>query len=112
MERFENLSEAIDRFQECRGTISEYSDDSARTTLGISVSGAEFDILHVRQDKNCLVQDFTQMETPLSSNQFLQDLQTIADTVGFDNTRVHREMTPEEVKAFVKERFAYQLRMD
>lgn len=87
----------------------EYSDDKARATLGASVGGVEFDVLHVREGKNYLVHDFTEIKAAQESRQFLEDLQTIHDVIGFDKIRIHREMTPEEVKNFVKQRFQYQL---
>ena len=38
------------------------------------------------------------------------DLQTLYHKVGFDKVRVHREMSPEEIKDFVKQRFKHQLK--
>ena len=40
----------------------------------------------------------------------MEDLQTLNHEVGFDKVRVHRDMSPEEIKDFVKQRFEYQLK--
>lgn len=40
----------------------------------------------------------------------MDDLQTLSDSIGIDKVRVRREMTPEEVKDFVKQRFEHQLK--
>ena len=37
-------------------------------------------------------------------------MQTLSDSIGIDKVRVHRDMTPEEVKDFVKQRFEHQLK--
>lgn len=37
-------------------------------------------------------------------------MQTLSDSIGIDKVRVHRDMTPEEVKDFVKRRFEFQLK--
>lgn len=109
LERFDSLTKAMKKFAEYRAKDMEYSDDKARATLGVSVGGIEFDVLHVREGKNYLVHDFMQIKAAQESKQFLKDLQTIHDVIGFDKIRIHREMTPEEVKDFVKQRFQYQL---
>ena len=109
LERFDSLTKAMKKFAEYRAEDMEYSGDKARATLGVSVGGIEFDVLHVREGKNYLVHDFMQIKAAQESRQFLEDLQTIHDVVGFDKIRIHREMTPEEVKDFVKQRFQYQL---
>lgn len=40
----------------------------------------------------------------------MDDLQMLSDSIGIDKVRVHRDMTPEEVKDFVKQRFEHQLK--
>lgn len=110
LERFEDISEAMDVFQTYRGKDVQYSDDKARTTFGFSVHGIEFDVIHVRNNKNVLSLDFTNSSAAKESKHFMNDLQTLSDHIGIDKVRVHRDMSPEEVKDFVRRRFEYQLK--
>ena len=110
LERFESLPEAMAKFTEYRGKETEDKSDMARATLGFSVNGSEFDLIHVRNHENCLSLDFTHSRTAEESSRFMEDLQTLNHEVGFDKVRVHREMSPEEIKDFVKRRFEYQLK--
>ena len=110
LERFDSISEAMEAFQAYRGKDAQYSDDKARTTFGVSVHGIEFDVIHVRNSENVLSLDFTHSSEAKESKRFMDDLQTLSDSIGIDKVRVHREMTPEEVKDFVKQRFEHQLK--
>ena len=110
LERFDSISEAMEAFQAYRGKDAQYSDDKARTTFGVSVHGIEFDVIHVRNNENVLSLDFTHSSEAKESRHFMDDLQTLSDSIGIDKVRVHREMTPEEVKDFVKKRFEHQLK--
>ena len=110
LERFDSISEAMEAFQAYRGKDAQYSDDKARTTFGVSVHGIEFDVIHVRNNENVLSLDFTHSSEAKESKHFMDDLQTFSDSIGIDKVRVHRDMTPEEVKDFVKQRFEHQLK--
>ncbi len=110
LERFESLPEAMAKFTEYRGKETEDKPDMTRATLGFSVNGSEFDLIHVRNHENCLSLDFTHSKAAVESSRFMEDLQTLNHEVGFDKVRVHREMSPEEIKDFVKQRFEYQLK--
>lgn len=110
LERFDSIFEAMEAFQAYRGKNAQYSDDKARTTFGVSVHGIEFDVIHVRNNKNVLSLDFTHSIEAKESKHFMDDLQTLSDSIGIDKVRVHRDMTPEEVKDFVKQRFEHQLK--
>ncbi|MDY6311922.1 MAG: YodL domain-containing protein, partial [Lachnospiraceae bacterium] len=110
LERFDSISEAMEAFQAYRGKDAQYSDDKARTTLGVSVHGIEFDVIHVRNNENVLSLDFTHSSEAKESKHFMDDLRTLSDSIGIDKVRVHRDMTPEELKDFVKQRFEYQLK--
>ena len=110
LERFDSISEAMEAFQTYRGKDVQYSDDKARTTFGVSVHGIEFDVIHVRNNENVLSLDFTHSSEAKESKHFMDDLQTLSDSIGIDKVRVHRDMTPEEVKDFVKQRFEHQLK--
>ena len=110
LERFDSISEAMEAFQAYRGKDAQYCDDKARTTFGVSVHGIEFDVIHVRNNENVLSLDFTHSSEAKESKHFMDDLQMFSDSIGIDKVRVHRDMTPEEVKDFVKQRFEYQLK--
>lgn len=110
LERFDSLPEAIAKFAEYQGKNVEDKPDMARATFGFNVNGSEFDLIHVRNHENCLSLDFTHSKAAGESSRFLGDLQTLYDEVGFDKVRIHREMSPEEIKDFVKQRFEHQLK--
>ena len=110
LERFDSLPEAMAKFTEYRGKEAEDKPDMARATLGFNVNGSEFDLIHVRNHENCLSLDFTHSKAAGESSRFMEDLQTLNHEVGFDKVRVHRDMSPEEIKDFVKQRFEYQLK--
>lgn len=110
LERFDSISEAMEAFQAYRGKDAQYSDDKVRTTFGVSVHGIEFDVIHVRNNENVLSLDFTHSSEAKKSKHFMDDLQTLSDSIGIVKVRVHRDMTPEEVKDFVKQRFEHQLK--
>ena len=110
LECFDSISEAMEVFQAYRGKDAQYSDDKARITFGVSVHGIEFDVIHVKNNENVLSLDFTHSSEAKESKHFIDDLQTLSDSIGIDKVRVHRDMTPEEVKDFVKQRFEHQLK--
>ncbi len=110
LERFDSISDAMEAFQAYRGKDAQYSDDKARTTFGVSVHGIEFDVIHVRNNENVLSLDFTHSNEAKESKHFMDDLQTLSDSIGIAKVRVHRDMTPEEVKYFVKQCFEHQLK--
>lgn len=110
LERFDSLPEAMEKFSEYQEKDAGDKEDAARATFGFSVNGMEFDVIHVRNKEKCLSLDFTHSKAAQESRQFMEDLQVLSDKIGFDKVRVHREMTPEEVKDFVKQRFEYQLK--
>lgn len=110
LKRFDSFTEAIAKFTEYQGKEAEDKPDMARATFGCNVNGSEFDLIHVRNHENCLSLDFTHSRAAEESKRFKDDLQTLYQEVGFDKVRVHREMSPEEIKDFVKQRFEYQLK--
>ena len=57
LERFESLPEAMAKFTEYRGKETEDKPDMARATLGFSVNGSEFDLIHVRNHDISLYMD-------------------------------------------------------
>lgn len=111
LERFDSFTDALEQFKNYREKDAQFSDteDKARTTLGFNVHGIEFDVIHARNNENVLSLDFTHSSEATQSNRFMDDLQILCNEL-VDKVRVHREMSPEEVKDFVKRRFEHHLR--
>ncbi len=108
LEHFDSFTEALDKFKAYREKDAQFHDDKARTTLGFNVHGSEFDVIHARNNENVLSLDFTYSSEAKQSNRFMDDLQILCNEL-IDKVRVHRDMTPEEVKDFVKKRFEHHL---
>ena len=108
VERFDNLAEAVARFKECREREDADQTGMTKAVFGFGINGKEFDVLHVKNNQNCVPLEFTQME--VESSRFKRDLQTLYDEVGFDRAEVFRERLPEETKDLVKELFEFQLK--
>ena len=110
LERFDSFEEALEQFKAYREKDAQFSDteDKARTTLGFNVHGIEFDVIHARNNENVLSLDFTHSSEAKQSNRFMDDLQILCNEL-VDKVRIHRDMSPEEVKDFVKRRFEHHL---
>ena len=110
LERFDSFTEALEQFKAYREKDAQFSDsdDKARTTLGFNVHGIEFDVIHARNNENVLSLDFTHSSEATQSNRFMDDLQILCNEL-VDKVRLHRDMSPEEVKDFVKRRFEHHL---
>lgn len=110
LERFDSFEEAVEQFKAYREKDAQFSDteDRARTTLGFNVHGIEFDVIHARNNENVLSLDFTHSSEAMQSNRFMDDLQILCNEL-VDKVRLHRDMSPEEVKDFVKRRFEHHL---
>ena len=108
LERFDSFTEALEKFKTYREKDAQFNDDKARTTLGFNVHGSEFDVIHARNNENVLSLDFTHSSETKHSDRFMDDLQILCNEL-VDKVRVHRDMSPEEVKDFVKKRFEHYL---
>lgn len=110
LERFDSFNEALEQFKAYREKDAQFSDseDKARTTLGFNVHGIEFDVIHARNNENVLSLDFSHSSEATQSNRFMDDLQILCNEL-VDKVRLHRDMSPEEVKDFVKRRFEHHL---
>ena len=108
LERFDSFTEALEKFKTYREKDAQFNDDKARTTLGFNVHGSEFDVIHARNNENVLSLDFTHSSETKHSDRFMDDLQILCNEL-VDKVRVHRDMSPEEVKDFVKKRFEHHL---
>lgn len=108
LERFDSFTEALEKFKAYREKDAQFNDDKARTTLGFNVHGSEFDVIHARNNENVLSLDFTHSSETKHSDRFMGDLQILCNEL-VDKVRVHRDMSPEEVKDFVKKRFEHHL---
>jgi antirestriction protein ArdC/predicted nucleotidyltransferase len=108
VQRFDNLVEAVARFKECRERENADQTDTTKAVFGFGINGKEFDVLHVKNNQNCVPLEFTQIE--VESSRFKRDLQALYDEVGFDRAEIFRERLPEETKDLVKELFEFQLK--
>ena len=108
LERFDSFTEALEKFKAYREKDAQFNDDKARTTLGFNVHGSEFDVIHARNNENVLSLDFTHSSETKHSDRFMDDLQILCNEL-VDKVRVHRDMSPKEVKDFVKKRFGHHL---
>ena len=108
VERFDSLAEAITKFKECREREDSDQTGMTKAVFGFGINGKEFDVLHVKNNRNCVPLEFTQNE--VENSRFKNDLQTLYQEVGFDRAEVYRERTPEETKDLVKELFEFQLK--
>ena len=107
-ERFDNLAEAVARFKECRGMENADQTDTTKAVFGFGINGKEFDVLHVKNNQNCVPLEFTQIE--VESSRFKSDLQALYDEVGFDRAEIFRERLPEETKDLVRELFEFTVK--
>lgn len=107
VERFGSLAEAVTKFKECREREDSDRTGMTKTVFGFGINGKEFDVLHVKNNLNCVPLEFTQNE--VENSRFRSDLQTLYQEVGFDQAEVYRERTPEETKDLVRELFGFQL---
>lgn len=108
VERFDSLAEAVARFKECREREDADQTDTTKAVFGFGINSKEFDVLHVKNNQNCVPLEFTQIE--VESSRFKSDLQALYDEVGFDRAEIFRERLPEETKDLVKELFEFQLK--
>ena len=108
VERFDSLAEAITKFKECREREDSDQTGMTKAVFGFGINGKEFDVLHVKNNQNCVPLEFTQNE--VENSRFKRDLQTLYQEVGFDRAEVYRERTPEETKDLVRELFEFQLK--
>ena len=108
VERFDSLAEAITKFKECREREDSDQTGMTKAVFGFGINGKEFDVLHVKNNRNCVPLEFTQNE--VKNSRFKNDLQALYQEVGFDRAEVYRERTPEETKDLVRELFEFQLK--
>ena len=92
IEFYDTYEQAVARFQELR-TEPYNSEDltGARLTFGIQREdppGAA-DLLHVRQGKNYLVDDYTRMDAVNQSPEAMEILKQMRKDLGFDRVRVY-----------------------
>lgn len=90
IEYFDMPHDAITRFEQLLGNSENaLCDDMAHLTMGISREDgmSAVDVLHVRDGKNCLIDDFTRASAVNTSRNALNILSEIADRVGFSHVR-------------------------
>ena len=98
LERFDNLEDALNKFIEYRNKKYNYSDDKAKTTMGVSSGMSEIDIIHVRNNENYLVSDFIHIPKFVESKEFLNDLSKLEVSIGFDKIRIYENKNGESIK--------------
>lgn len=98
IEYFDTIEGALKRFNELRNMPynaekalnTQTGQPMARLTLGMSTSSLAVDILHVRDNKNYLVQDFTSMPEMNTDRNFLDMLAKVTAEVGFERIIVYQ----------------------
>ncbi len=100
LERFDSQSDAIARFSEC---ISR--DDNVKSTFGLNVKGNEFDFVYAEGYNNTLSLDFTYNDHVLHNESFQKEFEELCYKLEVSRVKVHRMMSPDEVKDFTRQRF-------
>lgn len=98
LERFDTLREAVEKFKEYRNADYDYSDGKAKLTMGVSIGSSEVDILQVRNNSNCLVQDFMHFPRINTNKTFLSDMEKLHSAIGFDMIRLYSNDKGEKLK--------------
>ena len=98
LERFDNLGDAVSKFKEYRNNDYDYSDGKAKLTLGASIGMGEIDVLHVSNNENYLVSDFTGIPNFSENQYFLDDLLKLENSLGFDKIRLFKNEAGERLK--------------
>lgn len=110
LERFDNLSDAVSKFESYRYDLdNQKHDDAAHTVFGMNVNGSEFDLVFSKGDDNVLSLDFTYNEKVLRNEAFKSVIRDACIQLEVGKVRVHRNMKPDEVKDFTKTRFKAHL---
>ena len=89
--RYDSLDEAIKVFKDFRKNKYDYSDGKAKLVLGAKINNSEIDVVHVRNDKNYLVNDFSNIDTFSKNKEFLNNLSKISDQIGLDRVRIYEK---------------------
>ena len=104
--RFQELGPAIDMFKKYR--VEDYNKEHlvsnagleyARLTLGAKIGEQEIDVVHVRNDKNFLVQDFQLINAFNSNLYFIEAINKINKEIGLDFINVYRDPSKAEIEA-------------
>lgn len=109
LDRFDDLSDAVSEFMSVRNRISG-NDDTVETAFGVCVSDAEFDLVYAKNDECLLSLDFTQNESVKNNKAFKDVLKEVCNRLNVRNVRIHREMSPEEIKDFTNQKFKEHLK--
>lgn len=98
IEYFDTIEDALKRFNDLRNMPynaekalnAQTGQPMARLTLGMSSTNLAVDILHVRDNKNYLVQDFALMPEMNTDRNFLDTLAKVTAEVGFERIIAHQ----------------------
>ena len=102
IEFYDTYEQAAARFQELRSEPYNSEDlPGARLTFGVQREDppSAADLLHVRQGKNYLVDDYTRMASLNQSPEVMDILKQMRKDLGFDRVRVYEQgaMEPKDV---------------
>ena len=96
IERFDSFAAAKARFMELRrqdyNLEHSHQNDGepyARLTLGIEGRFGAYDIIHIRDDRNVLITDFTRDEEQLLDKPIFDVIGRISEEIGFDTVLEH-----------------------
>lgn len=95
IEYYDTLNEALERFQQLRPQAynAETGGSYAHLTFGMESAKAAADLLHVRENQNYLVDDFTRLPELNTDKTVLSALSETARTIGFDRIRTFHKGT-------------------
>lgn len=106
--RFDNLSDAVSEFMSIRQNIAR-SYNAVNTAFGMRVNDVEFDLVYAKAGDRLLSLDFTHNESVVNNKAFTDALKEVCIRLEVGKVRIHREMSPEEIKDFTNQRFKAHL---
>jgi len=91
--RYDNLELAVDTFKELKKDTSK----STSLALGVGIGDSDLDILHLKNNKNYLITDFTNVDKYINNEKFIQSLNYINTEIGFDTVTIHENNSSKDV---------------
>ena len=85
------------------------SDNAVNTAFGMRVNDVEFDLVYAKAGDRLLSFDFTQNESVVNNKAFTDALKEVCIRLEVGKVRIHREVSPEEIKDFTNQRFKAHL---
>lgn len=110
LERFEDFGTAVSEYEKYRYNMGKFEDTEVHTVFGAAFNGYDFDVVMARKNDNILSLDFSKSDKVIKNDTFKDTLKNICIHLEVGKVRVHRIMSPDEVKDFTKERFQAHLK--